>query len=113
MTHTADLIFFKVSKREGADAKEFKKLARAHAGEFRECDPFDGKEHGYQELGAWIGDQGMAMMFMGLGHLLGIFDLLTPRTILPPDLAEEMAMQMAQSGMVTVKAKPVPVSKRR
>lgn len=102
--HTADLMFFKVAKKDGATAEEFVRLSKEHAGEFGPCDPFDGKEHGYMELGGWIVDQGLAMMFMGLGHLLGVFDLLTPRTMLPKKLADEMGMKLAGQGMVMVKA---------
>ena len=101
--HVADLMFFKISAKDEPTAEEFTKLAKAHQGEFEKVDPFDGEEHSYLQLGAWIGDQGLAMQFMGLGHLLGVFDLLTPRTMLPPDVADEMGMQLAESGMVTVK----------
>lgn len=109
--HTADLMFFKVAKKEGVAVEEFVRLSKAHPGDFGPCDPLDGKEHGYQELGAWIGDQGLALLYMGLGHLLGVFDLLTPRTMLPKELADEMGMQLAGQGMVTVKLrkdKPCP-----
>ena len=103
--HTADLMFFKVAKKEGATAEEFIRLTKEHKGEFQACDPLDGAEHNYLELGAWIGDQGGAMQYMGLGSLLGVFSLLTPRTMLPKELADEMGMQMAGQGMVAVQLK--------
>ena len=104
--HTADLMFFKVAAKPEANAETLKQLAANYAGEFGPCNIFDGQEHSYIEVGGWIGDQSLALMFMGLGHLLGLFDLLTPRTMLPAGtLPEELMMQMAGSGLLTVKAK--------
>lgn len=103
--HTADLIFFKVAALEGADAATLKKLVQdSKEGTFGTVDVFDGKEHGYMELGAWIGDQGMAMMLMGLGTNLGLWKLLTPKTVLGDDLPDAMAQQMAGSGYITIQA---------
>ena len=65
---------------------------------------FDGEEHSYLELGGWIGDQGFALMLMGLGTLLGLWKLLTPRTMLPAGMPEDLIMEMAGSGMVAIKA---------
>lgn len=102
--HAVDLMFFKVAKKDNPDIAEFKRLTKEHKGDFRDCDPFDGEEHGFMELGAWIGDQGLAMQYMGLGTLLGVFDLLTPRVMLK-GLPEEMQMEIASQGMVTIQAK--------
>ena len=60
--HTADLTFFKVRKTNNPDAEEFKKLVEK---EFPHW--LDGKEHSYLETGGDIGDQGQALMAMGLG----------------------------------------------
>lgn len=107
--HTADLVFFKVAASGNPDKSEFIRLAKEHRGEFCDCDPFDGKEHGYMELGGWIGDQGLAMLFMGLGSLLGVFTLITPRMLLgdKPEM-KGLVMQMAESGMLTVAALAAP-----
>lgn len=104
--HTVDMIFFKAAKKGESTAEEFERLTREHRGEFADCDPFDGEEHGFIELGAWIGDQGMALLYMALGSLLGIFDLLTPRTMLPAGIDDVVIMDMAGAGWVTVKRKP-------
>jgi hypothetical protein len=72
--HTADVGFFKVKAREGADAEELTRLIKANKrGEFGDADPFDGLPHSFIELGGWIGDQGLAMMLMGLGAVLGLW----------------------------------------
>ena len=54
------------------------------------------------ELGAWIGDQGLAMLYMALGTALGIFKLLTPKNVLGLDGPDAIAL--AQSGLLTIKA---------
>lgn len=106
--HTADLVFFKValSVPMGKDlVKELREAIKAHKGDYNDMDIFDGEEHGYMEIGGWIGDQGDALMLMGMGSLLGLWDLLTPYTILGEMCDEAMAKNLAGSGMVTVKAK--------
>jgi hypothetical protein len=97
--HTADLVFFKVSMKEGTSKEEFERLARD---EFPQW--FDGQEHSYLEVGGHIGDQGLALTAMGLGKLLGVWDLLTPNSILP-DLDETIRMNMAGQGYITIKVK--------
>jgi hypothetical protein len=102
--HTADLIFFRVVLRGSPTREEFEHLTKQNlVGEFTECNPLDGEEHSYLELGAWIGDQGAALQYMALGHLLGAFQLLTPRNMMP-GVEDELAMAMAGRGMVAVKA---------
>jgi len=101
--HTADMVFFKVSAK-AADAETLKELVRSHKGEFCSVDLFDGKEHNYIELGRWIGDQGTALQLMGLGSLLGLWKLLTPKTMLGPMCDEVLAQQMAGAGMVAVQS---------
>lgn len=102
--HTADLIFFKVSATNNPDVEELKACIKAHKGDYAEVDLFDGEEHGYTEIGGWIGDQGFALMLMGLGSLLGLWKLMTPRSMLGNLVPEEMIMKMAGAGMVTIQA---------
>lgn len=104
--HVADMIFFKVSAKEGASAGTLKTLLREHEGEFAQCNMLDDKEHSYIEVGAWIGDQGLALQLMGLGVLLGLWKLRTPRTMLGQETPEQMVKLMAGAGMVCVKREP-------
>ena len=97
--HTADLTFFKVRKTNSPDAEEFRKLVDE---EFPHW--LDGKEHSYLETGADIGDQGLALMAMGLGELLGIWELLTPNSMVP-FLDKDMRMKIAGAGYISLKAK--------
>lgn len=97
--HTADLVFFKVRKVNNPDKGEFKKLVEEGFPHW-----LDGKEHTYLETGGDCGDQGLALMAMGLGELLGIWRLLTPNSMVP-FLDEKMRMEMAGVGYVSIKSK--------
>lgn len=94
--HTADLIFFKVSTSNGANKSHLKKLINKTFPKL-----LDGEEHSYLEIGGDIGDQGMALSLMGIGKLLGLWELLTPKSMGMP---EELISQMAGMGMITIKA---------
>ncbi len=100
--HVADMVFFKVSLKGDPDADVLRGLLTEHPGDFGQVDVFDGAEHNYIELGGWLGDQGMALMLMGLGSLLGLWELLTPLTVMPPGLAPAVVQQMAGAGMIAV-----------
>jgi len=76
--HTVDLGFFKVA-----------------------ANPLDGGEHNYMQLGGWIGDQGLAMQYMGLGVLLGVFKLLSP-SMLGITSDDPMFMQMIGAGFLSI-----------
>ena len=97
--HTVDLLFFKVAKNGDAKKEEFEKIAKAEFSHW-----FDGKEHSYLEMGADMGDQGIALMTMGLGKLLNIWELLTPESLMP-FLPQELKMQMAGQGLISIQFK--------
>lgn len=104
--HTINLTFFEVGMIGDPDVETFKKLAE-EAGVM----PPVGGEVGYIQLGGDIGDQGTALLTMGLGHLLGAWTALSPDTVtpfLPPDLKQRMAGQ----GLVSIRREkagtPVP-----
>ena len=107
--HTSDVHFFKVALRNvDADKEELKNelidILKSHEGEFNVVDLFDGKEHGYMEIGGWVGDQGLALTLMGLGELLGVWELMTPERLMP-FLPYDIQKKMAGMGMITVKYK--------
>jgi hypothetical protein len=97
--HTVDLSFFKVAAN-GGSKEEFLALVKA---EFPSW--LDGREHSYLEVGGDIGDQGVALMAIGLGHLLGAWKALTPNTLLP-SLPEDLKMQMAGQGFIALQVQP-------
>lgn len=73
--HAIDVFFVVVRAKDLPSAPELEGLIRAHVGCFTRFNPLDGHEHDFAELGAWTGDQEIAHLLMGLGALLGIFDL--------------------------------------
>jgi hypothetical protein len=110
-TETADLVFFKVwvdpKNSTAMNVVDLKTLIKqGKQGVFTDVDLFDGKEHSYIELGAWIGDQGLALRLMGLGALLGFWKLLTPKSVLGKIVDDDMERELAGRGMVTIVAAP-------
>ena len=101
--HTVDIFFFKAVKRNDPTVYEFLELIKTHKGIHCECNPLDGQEHNYIELGGWIGDQGIALLFMSLGTLLEVFKLITPRVL--GDIPDDLMQQMAGMGFITVQHK--------
>lgn len=101
----ADMVFMQVAMRDDTDAETFRRITRTHKGEFCDLDPLDGQEHNYLALGGWVGDQGIALRYMALGHLVGVFQLLTPRTMLGDLIPEDLVSQLAGMGMVAIQAR--------
>lgn len=99
--HTVDMVFFTVALVGEPNAATFAELTKQHPGEFCSVDPFDGKDHSYLELGAWIGDQGLAMQYMSLGVMLGSFRLLGP-SIMGIESGDPKAMQIASMGFLSI-----------
>lgn len=109
--HTADLIFFKVALAKDTASKEtFLELIKKHTGEFTTVDVMDGGDHSYMELGAWLGDQSTALMFMGLGVLLGVFDLMSPVTMLGMKPDDPMCKEIVGRGWLSIRKTPEPVN---
>lgn len=109
--HTVDLGFFKLAAKNNPDKDTFIRLSEEHHGEFTSCIPTDGGEHNYLELGGWIGDQGLAMQYMGLGVLLGVFNLISP-AMLGIDRSDPLFMQMLGGGLLAVHTMEVGVEAR-
>ena len=105
--HTCDMFFFEVAAKGEPDAETLRKLLQGHTGVHCDCDPLDGSEHSYMEVGGWIGDQGAALQLMGLGVLLDLWNVLTPRML--PGLPDSLMQMMAGQGMVSI----VPASADR
>jgi hypothetical protein len=104
--HTVDMVFFKVAAKNSPERGRFIELTNGHQGEFGEgVNPFDGQEHSYLELGGWIGDQGLAMMYMALGVSLGVFNLLSPAIL---GIDGPTALQMAGMGFLSIQVPDPP-----
>lgn len=98
--HTADVYFFKVAAEDSPDKEEFLSLIKV---EFPHW--LDGNEHNYIEMGADIGDQGLALMTMGLGTLLGVWAIMTPENMLGGMVPKELRDQMAGVGYISITTK--------
>jgi hypothetical protein len=96
--HTADVMFFKVAMINDPEMETFQSLVNEQFPHW-----LDGEEHSYLEMGADIGDQGIALTTMALGYLLGTWKLSTPRSMMP-FLPPDLQMKMAGMGMVTIKS---------
>ena len=91
-----NLTFFKVKAKNNPMLKDFEDLVKASFPHW-----LDGKEHSYIEVGGDVGDQGIALMTIGLGHLLGLWQALSP-DIMMPFLPQNIKMQMAGTGYVSL-----------
>ena len=98
----ADLCFFKVVLRGAPSAPMLERLIRDHGPGEHAANIFDHNEHSYLELGAWLGSQELALRLMGMGALLGLWQLLTPKTVLGDMATPELTEQLAGSGMLTI-----------
>lgn len=83
---------------------EFEQFVRQQKPVFGDpVDLFDGNEHGYMELGGWIGDQQLALLTMGMGEILGLWTVLSPVSVMKMEANDPLAQQLAGRGMVTIK----------
>ncbi len=94
--HTVDLTFFKVAAQPEAKAEDLLALVRTTAPHW-----LDGAEHSYLQVGGDLGDQGLALMVIGLGQITGAWKALCPETM-APFLPDEMKRQMAGMGMISL-----------
>jgi hypothetical protein len=103
--HTVNVFFFDVSAFNDPTVEEFVELTKEHQSDLTEdVNPLDGLEHSYMELGAWIGDQGVAMQYMALGEILGLWKVMHPGKILNLNNPREkqLADQLAGAGMISI-----------
>lgn len=108
--HTADVQFFKVALRDpNADKEKLRdelvEILKSHEGEFIQMDLLDGEEHNFMQIGGYVGDQGFALTLMGLGKILGLWELCTPNSLMPflGDDDAVIKIKMAGMGMVSIK----------
>lgn len=98
--HAADVYYFQVAASPKVDTIMLRQLIAEHKGVHCECDPLDGNEHGYIELGGWIGDQRLSLMLMGLGAICGLWQMMTPKML--PELDKALMDAMAGGGMISI-----------
>jgi len=81
---------FFVSIVHGPERDEFLRCTRTHAENNPGCDPLDGRVHSLQEVTRWIGIRELALRFIGLGVILGVFELVRPWTSREHENHEDM-----------------------
>jgi hypothetical protein len=67
-----------VSMLHGPRRDEFLRSGRSHTEKNSCCDPLDGRVHGLKDVTCWIGIRELALRFIGLGVILGVFELVQP-----------------------------------
>lgn len=108
--HTVDMVFFEVSLKDAEEPEKLREHLRelvtaSKTGEHCDLDLLHGAEYSYLQIGVWIGDQGLALTLMGLGHLLGLWQVMTPKMMgLPEDLVQLMVGQ----GMISIMPPALP-----
>ncbi len=108
--HTVDVQFFKVVlKNSGLNdtdkeiiKNDFERLIKNHKGIYRDIDIFDGNEYNFIDIGAWIGNQGVALTFMDMGELLGMWSVVTPNSV-ASNFSEETKSMLADAGYVSIR----------
>lgn len=77
--------FFSVVQKPGSDltAEQLAEAIKAAPWGFYQDEEIERLAQGpsYIELGAWIGDQGVALCLIGLGKILGLWDVVIPATL--------------------------------
>ena len=69
---------FFVSTVNGPRCDDFLRFVRSYVEKKSVCDPLDGQVHGLEEVTRWIGIRELALRFIGLGVILGVFQLVEP-----------------------------------
>jgi hypothetical protein len=104
--HSVDMVFFWVSAKNNPTAEELRALLEA---EYPSLDRL-AEGPSYIEIGAEIGDQGAALMLIGLGELVGLWQAVTPRKLLP-GADDAVVKQLAGNGMLMCSGlRPTPVA---
>lgn len=65
---------------------------------------FCAEDISYTRIGIWLGDQGLALAFMGLGAELGLWDIVLPQTVGIVD--EALVQRMMGMGFIMIRVTP-------
>lgn len=103
---SADLVFFKVEIKEDTSAETLSNLIDTYTELNYDLFLESNKEYNYITLGAWLGDQGLALKFIGMCSLLKLGNLLTPYTVFGVIMTKDVASQLAGQGLVSIIFKP-------
>jgi hypothetical protein len=93
--HSADVHFFWVSAKNDPTKEELLALLKEHYPNYDRLQ----KGPSYIEIGAGLGDQGLALLLMGLGELVGLWKVMTPKCL---GATKEQAEQLAGMGHIMI-----------
>ncbi|MDU8350377.1 hypothetical protein RYA05_00545 [Pseudomonas syringae pv. actinidiae] len=104
-----DVVFFKVKAKVGANPQELKDILTSECKVFTNnaLNLFDGAEHGYIDLGDWLGSQALALTVMGLGDQLGLWKVVTPQSKAGISNQSDEGQYLAREGYVLIQAQTV------
>jgi len=94
-----------VSRVHGPQRAEFLRSVRAHTEKNPGCDPLDGRVHTLKEVTRWIGIQELALRFIGLGVILGVFELVQRWVRREQESHEDMINRLERGNEVQFRAK--------
>ncbi|MFK4136545.1 hypothetical protein ACI2KR_30395 [Pseudomonas luteola] len=99
-----DMAFMFVKAGPDVTAQSLRSALASALSEPEAPDLFDGHEHSYIELGAWLDSQSVALMLMGMGEDVGLWKCYTPSTVLKIDNRSDQGKMLAAKGLVTIRA---------
>jgi len=101
-----DLVICHVAPTGMPIAEKLREHVQAHPPRFFKFDPLDGQWHGWLKLASWLGDEedwfGSALRLVGLGELMGLWEVKTPKD--NPWLPLFLQQNLANSGMIEIRA---------
>lgn len=106
-TYDVDMVFFGINVICDPDRDKLLELIPYH-GTFGNA-PIklnDGGVHNFIEVGAWLGDQDMALRLMALGAHLGLWRIVSPLGV-QREMPRAESIAMAKIGMLAVVTDPV------
>ena len=85
-----------VSMLHGPRRDEFLRTGRSHTEHNSCCDPLDGQVHSLKDVTGWMGIRELALRFIGLGVILGAFELVQPWVRREQESHEDMINRLEQ-----------------
>lgn len=99
-----DVYFFSVVTIGNPTVEEFSQVTKNHKGAFSRLNPLDGDRHWFPQIGAWVGDDSLALRYMALGSSLGLWNLYHPKMLVNFNDLEDVKLcdKLAQLGLIFI-----------
>ena len=96
-----------VSARCAPQNSRFLELIRRKVKDSPGCNPLDGREHSIVEIARWMAGEYFALQFVGMGVMLGIFELSGPWEAQAGEDSRQMCRRLERSGAGRFRAKGI------